>query len=87
MFRCGCRSWWAGAAAACNIHRAGRHCPLCTIGAEGFWGVLGVIIAVQTVAAFSKLSLVRRALLALILFPVTGGLISLALGLYKEYWH
>jgi hypothetical protein len=36
IFRCGCRSLWAGAAVACNIHAQQRHhCPWCSHGTGG----------------------------------------------------
>ena len=48
IFRCGCRSLWAGADASCNVHAAAsRHCPWCSHGLEGYTLVMTLVCAPQ----------------------------------------
>jgi hypothetical protein len=88
VYQCGCKSLWAGAAAACNIHRAGvKHCPWCSLGAAGYHAVTGVILAAE--AAMSFLAPWRwpaRFAAACAMFPVVGGLEALVIGVALGYW-
>jgi hypothetical protein len=89
VFQCGCRSWWSGAAEACNIHIAGvPHCPWCTSG--GFSGYLGygAILIAQAAISFwpGSLTAVGRVLGSLAAFAVVGGIAALLAGLATGYW-
>jgi hypothetical protein len=89
VYRCGCRSLWAGADEHCNIHSPGpRHCPWCSIGTAGAAGVWAAIVAAQAGVVFlwPGITLAPRAVLALITFPVTGGILAVIIGLSKGYW-
>lgn len=89
VYQCGCTSWWAGAAAHCNIHNAsGRHCPWCIHGALVFNCVLALILIPQFVLAFwpSRLHWRGRLFAAFAAFPVVGFLAAVALGLIDGYW-
>ena len=88
MYACGCRSLWAGADAMCNIHNAhSRHCPWCSIGVSG-----GVAVWLAIIGAQSMLALrtgggwILRSLTTFGAFPVTGGLIAIAIGIAQGYW-
>jgi hypothetical protein len=88
MYACGCRSWWAGADALCNIHDAhARHCPWCSIGLIGSSSLWLAIVAAQTWIAL-RLSggWVVRALLTFGMFPVLGGVLAVAIGSAQGYW-
>ena len=88
IYDCGCRSLWAGADDHCNIHNAAsRHCPWCSIG-NAVYAVYGTIVTSQAAVVFVWPGIGRlgRALLALLAFPVTGGILGLAVGLAKGYW-
>jgi hypothetical protein len=89
FYQCGCRSWWNGAAQSCNIHTPNvPHCPWCVSG--GAWGYLsfGLIVLMQAMVAFrpSPAGFVLRLLLALLAFPVVGGILALIFGWYTGYW-
>jgi hypothetical protein len=89
VYQCGCESLWAGAADYCNIHDAeSRHCPWCSIGWAGGAAVWATIVAAQAVVTFGwrSVPLVPRGLMALAAFPVTGGILALAIGWAKGYW-
>jgi hypothetical protein len=44
LHRCGCRPPWAGADAACDVHRAsGPHCPWCEHWTLGGLALLGIV--------------------------------------------
>ncbi len=89
IYRCGCHSFWAGAADECNIHSYEmHHCPWCSIGAEGFAAVVLAIVAVQAALSFGphRFAIAARLLSSLIAFPVSGAAIALALGLLQGYW-
>lgn len=89
VYACGCRSLWAGADAACNIHTHGvKHCPWCSIGLPGSVSVWAIIIASQSFICFriNRLAAVTRSLAAFAAFPVTGGLLALVVGLWTGYW-
>ena len=87
VFDCGCRSLWAGADAACNVHGPGRHCPLCSGGVVTYAGVMATIcvpqLAVSTRTTWSRAT---RMSLCLVLFPVAMIATSLLLGWTSGYW-
>lgn len=92
VFDCGCRSLWAGASSACNIHdpspEGGPHCPWCahplTAGAVAF------LAAASVQALFllgpGRLGVPSRFFLALLSFPITAGFIGAVQGLLWDYW-
>ncbi len=89
IYRCGCRSLWAGASSYCNIHMTGaRHCPWCTIGNGGFGMVLTLILGPQLALSLWPRSWPwpARLALAILAFPVVGGLVAVALGWLRGYW-
>jgi hypothetical protein len=88
IFQCGCRSLWAGADIACNIHAAhGHHCPWCS---HGHWGhalIMTMICAPQlAVAMLTKWSWPMRTIVALGMFPAIGLLVALGFGWADSYW-
>ena len=87
MFDCGCRSLWAGAAEACNIHGPGRHCPFCTRGVIGYGAILALVCAPQLAASLqTQWGRVTRGLVCLVLFPASMMVVGAALGWYDGYW-
>ena len=89
VYACGCRSLWAGADAACNVHIHGvKHCPWCSIGRAGSLGVWATIITSQAVACFglAGLSPPARCISAFAAFPLTGGVLAFLAGAWLGYW-
>jgi len=89
IFGCGCQSWWAGVAAACNIHVPhARHCPWCIYGGQGFVVAFGLILAVQAILGFgvARLAWPFRLALALAAFPLIGAAVAVTYGLISHYW-
>ena len=89
IFGCGCRSWWAGADAACNIHMPGaKHCPWCIYGGQGFVVAFGVILAAQAAVAFlpGRLAAATRLLIALGVFPAIGAVVAAFYAWISRYW-
>ncbi len=89
VFRCGCVSWWRGAAAACNIHApAPPHCPFCATGRVGGYTPLALVIGAQAAAAFAvpRLRPLPRLALVLGLFPVVVAATGAVYGLVLGYW-
>lgn len=89
VYGCGCRSWWNGAAEACNIHApAPPHCPWCATGKLGLYVPVGAILLAQAIAVFwpPRLAWPWRGLLVLALFPLVGGGVALVFGLVTGYW-
>ncbi len=89
VFGCGCRSLWAGASEACNIHsEAPPHCPWCAhpiaAGAVAFAAMAMVQTAI--VLGPGRAGLLLRFALALLSFPVTAGLVGTVQGFLWEYW-
>lgn len=89
VFACGCASLWQGGAASCNIHHAtGPHCPWCgnpfTAGATAFLGV----VATQVWVALGPLAmnLGVRLTVAVLAFPLVGGLLGWLQGTWYGYW-
>ena len=90
IYRCGCHSFWAGAADECNIHsHESHHCPWCSIGTEGFAAVALAIVAVQAALSFGphRWGIAARLLSSLIAFPIVGAAIAIALGWWQGYWN
>jgi hypothetical protein len=89
VYRCGCTSPWTGGAEHCNIQQAGPpDCPWCSY---GWWGLivpLGAIVAVQAAVALPswRLGIALRLVVALLAFPLVGGIVAVAFGLVSGYW-
>jgi len=89
IFGCGCRVWWAGAAAACNIHMHGaKHCPWCIYGGQGFVVAFGLILAAEAAISFwpGKVAWGPRLLIALAAFPAIGAVVAVTYGWISGYW-
>jgi hypothetical protein len=87
LFACGCRALWAGADATCNIHSAGRHCPVCSHGIAGYTAMMAIVCAPQLVTSMrSSWSLPIRTILCLVIFPVVFAGAGYVLGMYEGYW-
>jgi hypothetical protein len=88
VYQCGCESLWAGAAEHCNIHDAeSRHCPWCSMGNAGAFGVWGTIVAAQGAVAFGlRTGMVVRTALAVLTFPLVGGVLAALIGWAQGYW-
>jgi hypothetical protein len=89
VYACGCRSWWAGAEAACNIHAPEPpHCPWCAAGWWGVVGPLGAIVGAQALVLLwpGSASLLARALLATAAFPAVGTTVAVLWGMIVGYW-
>ena len=88
VFRCGCDWLWANADKHCNIHNAtGKHCPFCSFGYEGYAGIFGTLVVVQALVSFLPAwPWKTRLAAALAAFPITFGVLALALGKYTGYW-
>jgi hypothetical protein len=87
VFRCGCRSLWAGADAMCNIHsESAHHCPWCANN-PGF--AYAAMIVPQAVISFrsSTWSWQKRLAASLAAFPAFGGIAAVIYGLVSGYWH
>ena len=76
LFDCGCVWAWAGAAAHCNIHRGGPHCPWCSGGIAGFALVLMLIIGTQGAALWLVRRRVGRRLLPSLSAVAIGGVVG-----------
>jgi len=89
IFGCGCRAWWAGATAACNIHMHGaKHCPWCIYNGQGFCVAFLLILAAQATISFlpGKLAWSPRLLIALATFPAIGAVVAVIYGWVSRYW-
>lgn len=88
IFRCGCESLWAAAAAHCNVHEASPpHCPWCV--EQGRYGGAAFAAAViaQAGTAFRRGPLTpARALLVFLAFPAASALAGAAAALWTGYW-
>lgn len=81
VYQCGCKVWWRGAAAHCNMHHPGvKHCPFCTVP----W----VYEAIVSSIVLSQGWLVWRGswLWAFFAFPLLGLFSLLVLGVITGYW-
>jgi len=89
IFGCGCRSWWAGADASCNIHMHGaKHCPWCIYDGQGFRVAFVLILGAQTAIMVlpGRIGLKYRFALALATFPVIGAVVAAIYGWVSHYW-
>ena len=89
VYACGCHSLWNGADAHCNIHaHHGKHCPWCSHGMSGYSIIFACIqIPVFAVAfALRRRSWIEGLAGTLLSFPVFGGVVALAVGLWDGYW-
>ncbi|HWZ31668.1 MAG TPA: hypothetical protein VNX18_10065 [Bryobacteraceae bacterium] len=87
IFRCGCRSLWAGAAVACNIHaQQGHHCPWCSHATGGYAIVMTLMCIPQLGVCFTRWSWPVRAIVATAMFPAAGLVIAGAFGWLGGYW-
>ena len=88
IFRCGCRSLWAGADASCNVHVAvSRHCPWCSHGVEGYTLVMTLLCAPQlAVSVLPCWHWTVRTVVAVALFPAVGVIVAGVFGWYDHYW-
>src|SRR5512145_216588 len=89
VFGCGCRSLWAGAAFACNIHNdAPPHCPWCAhpaaAGAVAFAAM--ALVQGRIVLGPGRAGLPLRFALALLSFPLVAGLVGFVQGILWDYW-
>jgi hypothetical protein len=86
IYKCGCRSWWAGAATYCNIHTPGmKHCPWCSY---NFGLVLAFILVPQFAISLWPTACQWRLRLAMAIaaFPVFGVVIAVIYGVVAGYW-
>jgi hypothetical protein len=88
IFKCGCKSLWAGADMACNIHMAhGKHCPFCAHGWPGQALIMAAIIAPQLLITLrAPWTWAVRLLAALAFFPIVEGFAAFAFGWSDGYW-
>lgn len=89
IFGCGCRSWWAGASASCNIHiQNARHCPWCIYDGQGFRVAVVLILAAQAAIMLlpERIGLKYRFALAVAAFPLVGGGVAAMYGWISHYW-
>ncbi len=87
VFQCGCRSLWAGAAMACNIHAAhGKHCPWCAHEYAGYAVLALMLMAQFAITVQTSKSPWTRLAGAIVAFPTVGAVSALALGLWDGYW-
>jgi hypothetical protein len=88
IFQCGCRSLWAGADAACNVHaQHTHHCPWCSHSYAGQALAMTMICLPQLAVTFAtKWSWTARTLAAIALFPAIGALVALGFGWVDSYW-
>ncbi len=88
VYGCGCRSLWRGAAAGCNIHRAGvKHCPWCE-GKTASRASLGLMLAAQAGTCFGlrRRPWWSRLAASVAAFVVVGVLAALVTGHLSGYW-
>jgi hypothetical protein len=89
VFGCGCRSLWAGAALACNIHHAfPPHCPWCAHPAAGGAIAFSTMAVVQASILLGpgRAGLLLRFVLALLSLPLIAGLAGTFQGILWDYW-
>ena len=88
VYGCGCQSLWRGAAAGCNVHRAGvQHCPWCE-GKTTSWASLGSILAAQAATCFGlrRRRWWSRLAASVSAFFLVGLLAALVTGHLSRYW-
>src|SRR5215813_7292340 len=88
IFQCGCRSLWAGADIACNIHAAqGHHCPWCSHGYAGYAIIMTLLCAPQlAVTLLIRWNWPVRTMAAVAAFPITGFPVAWTYGWLDRYW-
>lgn len=87
IYRCGCRSLWAGADIACNIHAShGHHCPWCSHSNAGYAVEMALICLPQLAVSLTRWSWPVRALAAVAMFPLAGSATALIFGWADSYW-
>ena len=89
FYRCGCRAWWVGAAASCNIHTPGvPHCPWCIEGGQWGYATFGLIVLAQACCALGAYQAVfwKRLALTLAAFPIVVAAAALLFGWWTGYW-
>ena len=89
VYACGCHSLWNGADAHCNIHaHHGKHCPWCSHGMSGYSIIFACIQIPEFAVAFAlrRRSWIEGLAGTLLSFPVFGGVVALAVGLWDGYW-
>jgi hypothetical protein len=86
VFRCGCRSLWAGADSMCNIHSAGaHHCPWCAHNPA--FGYLAMTVSQGFISFWpTESAWWKRLAVALAAFPVFGGVAAVIYGTASGYW-
>lgn len=88
IFNCGCTWLWAGAGDHCNVHTGPKHCPWCTMGQSGQYGLLaGMLLPQAWVSFYSGWSFVPRLAGTLLAFPGAGLVFALIAGLWQGYWN
>ena len=90
LFQCGCRSWFTGAAAHCNIHQAGvKHCPWCTLDPSIFWSLfIGFILCeLAAVLATRHRPWWWQLMAALGAYLLAATLSAAVLGVFQHYWN
>jgi hypothetical protein len=88
IFSCGCRSLWAGADMACNVHAlTAPHCPFCVRGVAGYAGVI-ILVCLPQLACSLRMtwSVTVRVIACVALFPASMIVVGLMLGWYDGYW-
>ena len=88
VFRCGCRAWWSGGAARCNMYMPGPHCPFCVHDRTGYHAALAAILAVQAAVCLwpARMKMRLRFLFAILAFLLVGFAVALAYGWSSGYW-
>jgi hypothetical protein len=85
VFGCGCRSLWAGAAIACNVHNpAPPHCPWCAhlpAGAVAF--LAPALVQGFLLMGPGRAGVAVRFMLALAAFPVIAAVVG---GIQSLLW-
>ena len=90
LFGCGCQYLWGAGADHCNIkNHHGPHCPWCTHGGIGFVASMVPVFALQAWLIFrnASWSWVYRLFLALLSFPLVGGILGAIVGWLQGYWN
>ena len=89
IYRCGCKSLWAGADRLCNVHiPSAKHCPFCSHGATAYAIVLGLILIPQLLVGWwpSHWDWRIRLMAAVLVFPLVATIAALAIGIVDGYW-
>jgi len=90
IFGCGCHAMWLDGAAHCNIHhKTGPHCPWCTHGGAGFVISMVPVFGAQAWAVFraGDWGWKTRLGLALVSYPLVGGILGAIVAWVQGYWN